>query len=519
MRLLPWKPIKRPLRNCGGAFTPVAMEAVWTQTLSILRQRLEPGYFKVWIETLVGRVDGPGWVVHAMSSFAAEFVRDNFLPQIRAALAETLGHEVSVRVTDEPASLPEADTQPAPLRDGELLAAAPGLVVSSHAPGGAAASGAGAASSVARRPPFEGQHPLPLRYDEAAFSISVRSWRHSFEDFVVGPCNEMAFAASRSICKENRSAGILFLSSATGLGKTHLMQAAGRLLCKECNYRVPKVEYLTAEEFTSRLVMAIRNKDTGRFKSQYRDVDVLLLEDVHFLQGLGKGKTQEELLATLKTLHDRGSKIILSSSFTPRELRDMNDQLLSRFHSGFLAVIERPDQGTRKRIFEEKARLSQVCLPGEVSDFLAANIDKDVRQIESCLQNLVLKARLLKSGITMQMAWEAVQHYAPCEKKLDLEGIIAHVSHGYGISAEQLRSKSRRRELVVARNTVFFLARKYTDLSLEEIGNVFDRSHSTVIKGITSLEREMSRETSLGRQMAGAIALIERSGGIISPSA
>ena len=118
----------------------------------------------------------------------------------------------------------------------------------------------------------------------------------------------------------------------------------------------------------------------------------------------------------------------------------------------------------------------------------------------------------------IQRAWEAVQYYAPCEKKLDLEKIIAYVSRGYGISSSQMCSKSRKRDLVVARNTVFFLARKHTDLSLEEIGTIFGRSHSTVIKGITSLEREMSRETSLGRQIAGAISLIERNGGIISPS-
>ncbi|MDR3073990.1 MAG: chromosomal replication initiator protein DnaA, partial [Deltaproteobacteria bacterium] len=227
---------------------------------------------------------------------------------------------------------------------------------------------------------------------------------------------------------------------------------------------------------------------------------------------------QEELLATLKTLQERGSKIIFSSSFVPRDLHDMDEQLLSRFHSGFLAVIERPDKGMRKRIFEEKARLSQVILPEDVSDFLAESIDSDVRQIESCLQNLMLKAKFLKCGITMQMAWETVQHYAPRGKKLDLEGIVAYVSQGYGVSVDQLRSRSRKRELVAARNTIFFLARKHTDLSLGEIGNAFDRSHSTVIKGITSLEREIHRETSLGRQMAGAISLIERNGGAISPS-
>jgi len=172
----------------------------------------------------------------------------------------------------------------------------------------------------------------------------------------------------------------------------------------------------------------------------------------------------------------------------------------------------------RKKIFTEKARLNHVALSDEVSDFLAESIDSDVRQIESCLHNLALRAKLLRCGITMQMAWEIVQHYAPCEKKLDLEKIIGYVSTGYGISTKEMRSDKRRKPLVIARNTVFFLARKHTDLSLGEIGKIFGRSHSTVIKGITSLEREVSRETSLGRQIASTIAIIERNGGIISPS-
>lgn len=508
------KTTKRALRVSARAHTTAPMmETVWTNIVAQLRQTLEPGQVKVWIDPLVGRLEGDTLVIHAVSSFAAGFVRDNFLPRIREAVAEVTGGKLTVQITDAPAPVAAAGASP-----GKESTPA-GLVVSPHAPAASAAPLVAASSPVwqpAAPLSVHGQHTLPLRYDEAALSISARSWRHSFEDFVVGPCNELAFAASRSICRDSKGADILFLSSAPGLGKTHLLQAAGQQLYKECNLRVPRVEYLTAEEFASRWIMAFKSNEMDRFKARYREVDVLLLEDVHFLQG--KEKTQEELLATVKTLQDRGSKVIFSSSFAPRDLRGMSEQLLSRLHSGFLAVIERPDKALRKKLFAEKARQSHVVLSDEVSDFLAESIDSDVRQIESCLRNLVLKAKLLKSGITLQMAWEAVQHYAPREKKLDLEGIISYVSQGYGISREQMCSRSRKRELVIARNTVFYLARKHTDLSLEEIGNIFDRNHSTVIKGITSLEREITRESSLGRQIAGAITLIERTGGIISPS-
>lgn len=508
------------MKVARNAFTTASMvEEIWKNIAARMRERLEPGHYKVWIEPLVGSFDGKELSVHAVSSFAAGFVRDNFLGLIREVLAEATAGDIPVRVTNEPAPSAAKAGEPAGSVT-DVSSSVPSLISS---PESQRAAPAVPLMTVPARPwqpsvplHVDGQHSLPLRYDEAASRASACSWRHSFDDFVVGPCNELAFVASRSMCRENKGADILFLSSASGLGKTHLVQAAGHHLQKKCNYRQPGVEYLTAEEFASRLVMSFKGNETDRFKARYRNVDVLLLEDIHFLQG--KEKIQEELLATIKTLHGRGSKVIFSSSFIPRDLQGMSEELVSRLHSGFLAAIERPDRAMRKKILQEKAKLHQVILPEDVSDFLADSIDTDVRQIESCLHNLTLKAKLLQCGITMRIAREAVQYYSPREKKLDLETIIAYVATGYGASSEQMRSKSRKRDLVVARNTVYFLARKHTDLSLEEIGNTFGRNHSTVIKGITSLEREMSRETSLGRQIAGAISIIERNGAIISPS-
>lgn len=497
--------------------------AMWTDISSLLRERLESGHYKVWIEPLAGAYDGAELTLHAVSAFAAGFVRDNFLAVIREAARDHSGRDIPVRIVDTPPAKATKASSGDVAAGQNVAVSVPSIRLSPNMEkdGGTPpplVAGTMATHSWTPTMPLlvEGQHSLPIRYSEEAFKPASRSWRHSFDDFVVGPCNELAFAASRNMCRENRSADILFLSSAPGLGKTHLIQAVGQQLYKNCNYRAPRVEYLTAEEFASRLVMAFKGSDTDRFKARYRDADVLLLEDVHFLQG--KEKIQEELLSTLKALHERGGKMIFSSSFIPRQLQGMSSELLSRLHSGLLAAIDRPDREMRKRIFREKARLTQVTLPEDVSDFLADSIDSDVRQIESCLQNLVLKASLLRCGITMQMAWEAVQYYAPREKELDLEKILAYVAKGYGITVDQMRSKNRKRNLVLARNTVYFLARKHTELSLEEIGSLFGRRHSTVIKGITSLEREMSRETSLGRQIANAISIIERTGSIISPS-
>jgi chromosomal replication initiator protein len=338
---------------------------------------------------------------------------------------------------------------------------------------------------------------------------------HSFDEFVVGPSNQMAFAASQDICQQSFRSDTLFLSSDPGLGKTHLLHAVGQQLCNISNRTLPRVEYLTAEEFATRLICALKAKEVDRFKARYRDVDVLLLEDVHFLQG--KQRMQDEVLSTVKALQSRGAKVLFSSSFAPKDLNDLDSQLTSRFCSGLLAVIEKPTFETRKQILREKARLHHVQLPEQVADLLADNIRADVRQIESCLRNLLLKARLLNQQITMDMAWEIIGHYAKREAVLDIDAIVRQICSGFDISKEQLQSRSRRRELVIARNTAFFLARKHTDLSLEEIGKRFNRKHSTVIKGIANIEREMNKETPLGRQVVNAVNMVERNGRIIHP--
>ena len=381
----------------------------------------------------------------------------------------------------------------------------------------------GAFSPVAKvapapRPLSAVQMALPVLEATATPSSAPKGfcWRYSFEDFEVGPSNEMAVAASRSICRDMNASDILFLHSAAGLGKTHLIQSVGKELCQGCNRRQPKVEYLTGEEFVSRFFYALKSQETDVFKAKYRNVDLLLLEDVHFLQG--KNKMQAELLNTLKALSDRGAKVVFTSSFAVSEMRDMEDQLISRLCSGLLSVIDRPDEETRRRILRRKAKFFQVSLPADVEDVLARSIRSDVRQIESCLRNLALKAQVMQSGITMQMVMDVIGNYAIHAPMLDMDTIINFVCQGFGLSYEQLVSVSRRQDYVSARNTAFFLARKHTDLSLNAIGRRFKRQHSTVLKGITSLEREISRQTPTGRQITHTINMIERNGSLIVPS-
>jgi chromosomal replication initiator protein len=441
------------------------MKAAWKQIRTSLEKSLNPGLFTVWIKPLDGVVEGGKLTLSAPNDFVANWVRDRLLQVIREAAAEVMGCDPRITIVASAA------------KPAKPEASVPGV------------------SATAPRATHLG---LPIA--EAPRPIPVHNWRFSFDDFVVGPSNELACAASKSLCDSAFSSDHLFLSSGPGLGKTHLLQSVGNQLCKAANRKHLKVACLSSEDFATRMVLAIKSRQVDVFKAQFREnLDVLLLEDVHFFQG--KEKMQEELLCTLGALRERGCKVLLTSSFMPKEFSGVDNRLVSRFCSGFLAHINRPDMETRRRIVLEKARKLQVAVPVEVSELLAERITTDIRQLESCLSNLVLKARLLNRAVTLNLAWEVLDNYAVHNAAPDFLNIVEFICKSYGLSEDELKSKSRKRQVVLARNTAFYLARKHTDLSLKDIGDRLGRRHSTVLKGITKVEREISLQTPLGRQI------------------
>lgn len=443
------------------------VDTVWKQILHSLEKSLNPGLFTVWIKPLGGRVDGGRLTVTAPNEFVANWVRDRLLQVIRESAAEVLGGEPRITIKVAPKKTDSAKAKP-----------------------------------VGRKPRGMEKRAahLGLPMDHAPKPIGAPSWRFSFDDFVVGPSNELACAASKSICNSIFNSDHLFLSSGPGLGKTHLLQSVGKALCGSANRKHLRVACLSSEDFATRMVLAIKARQVDLFKSQFREnLDVLLLEDVHFFQG--KEKMQEELLCTMGALRDRGCKVVLTSSFMPKEFSGVDNRLVSRFCSGFLAHIDRPDMETRRRIVIDKARRLQVDVPVEVSELLAERITTDIRQLESCLNNLILKARLLNRTVTLNLAWEVLENYAVQNAAPDFAAIVSFVCKSYSLSEEELKSKSRKRQVVLARNTAFYLARMHTELSLKAIGERLGRRHSTVLKGITKLEREISLQTPLGRQI------------------
>ncbi|QGY40821.1 chromosomal replication initiator protein DnaA [Pseudodesulfovibrio cashew] len=441
------------------------MKTAWKQIERSLEKSLNPGVYTVWIKPLQGKVEGNRLSLVAPNDFVANWVRDRLLQVIREVASHVIGCDPRITITAS------TEKRVAPV-----------------------------VKSVPAKSLNAGSAELGLPLVETPKVIATRNWRFSFDDFVVGPSNELACAASKSISDAAFTSDHLFLSSAPGLGKTHLLQSVGNALCSASNRRAPRVACLSSEEFATRMVLAFKARKIDEFKAQFREnIDMLLLEDVHFFQG--KEKMQEELLCTLTALRERGCKVVLTSPFMPKELNGVDSRLVSRFCSGFLAHINRPDMETRRRIVQEKARKLQVSVPVEVTELLAERITSDIRQLESCLNNMVLKARLLNRAVTLNLAWEVLDNYAVQNATPDFAHIIEFICKSYSLSEDELKSKSRKRQIVLARNTAFYLARKHTELSLKSIGERLGRRHSTVLKGITKVEREISLQTPLGRQI------------------
>lgn len=440
------------------------MTTACNQILLNLEKSLAPSIYELWVKPLSCEVKGKKLVLTAPNAFVSNWVQEKLMNDIQAAAVDVLGEDAVVNVT---------------IRKKES----------------------------AKVKPSAQQMGLPIVHVPESKPVPLHNWRFSFDDFVVGPSNQLACAASKSLCDTSFAADNLFLCSGPGLGKTHLLQSIGKQLCEKSNKKSVNIACLSGEEFANRLVLALRARRMDEFKARFRDkADVLLLEDVHFFQN--KEKMQGELLGTIKALRERGCRVVMTSSFLPRDMRDIDDSLLSRFTSGFVASIDRPDFETRRRIVEQKARSLCFQVPDDVSELLAERIVSDIRQLESALNNLVFKARLLNTHVSTDMAWEVLENFAIENPAPDFESIINFVCRYYGLSDMQLKSRSRKRQVVTARNTAFFLARKHTDLSLKDIGERLGRRHSTVLKGITNVERELSSQTPLGRQIDKAISTL-----------
>jgi chromosomal replication initiator protein len=314
--------------------------------------------------------------------------------------------------------------------------------------------------------------------------------RYTFDTFVVGNSNQWAHAASLAVAEQPaQTYNPLFIYGGVGLGKTHLMQAIGNTSL--AFDRLERVCYLSAETFMNQMIEALQFGKTLDFRNKYRKMDLLLIDDVQFLQG--KDATQEEFFHTFNALYDAHKQIVVTSDRPPKEIPTLEERLVSRFEWGLVVDIQPPDLETRIAILQHKADRSSLEIPQDVILFIAKNVKSNVRELEGSLIRLMAHSSLNGSDITIELAEEVLKNILTTETvRVTVDRIQTEVASEYGVTVEGLKSRKRTKNLTVPRQVAMLLCRQLTDLPLVEIGQAFGgRDHTTVIHACDKVENEI----------------------------
>jgi len=324
--------------------------------------------------------------------------------------------------------------------------------------------------------------------------------KYTFQHFVEGEGNKLARAAAGRVAEApGKSFNPLFVYGGVGFGKTHLISAIGNHVVD--HVRNFNVLYVSSEQFTNEVVHAVRHGKTDELKSRYRSLDLLLMDDVQFLEN--KAATQEELFHTLNTLYESQKQIVLSSDRPPKEIKNLTDRLRSRFGMGLTVEIEPADFETKKAIIQQKAAFERIVLPDEVQDFLARRIKTNIRELEGCLIRLAAHSSLTGSPIDLSMAKTVLKDIiSDDEKPLTAEGIMKSVAEHYGMKVQDLKAKKRSRDIAIPRQVAMYVARELTGASLSEIGKVMGgKDHATVIYACKQVSEKRARDEAFNRMM------------------
>jgi len=326
--------------------------------------------------------------------------------------------------------------------------------------------------------------------------------KYTFETFVIGSSNRFAHAASVAVAESPAKAyNPLFIYGGSGLGKTHLLHAIGQYATMLGNARF--VQYVSTEEFTNDFINSLRDDKTQAFQRRYRNVDILLIDDIQFLET--RERTQEEFFHTFNTLHNANKQIVISSDRSPRQLATLEDRLRTRFEWGLLADIQPPDLETRIAILQKKAAQERLFAPPDVLEFIASRIASSIRELEGALIRVTAFANLTRSPVELSLAEEVLRDFIPdgSGPEITADQIMASTADYFGVSLEDLRGHSRSRVLVNARQVAMYLCRELTDLSLPRIGQAFGgRDHTTVMHADRKIRQQMAERRSLYNQIA-----------------
>ncbi|MEO1133861.1 MAG: chromosomal replication initiator protein DnaA [Cyanobacteria bacterium J06639_1] len=438
-------------------------DQLWEQVLSHLQVQLSRPTFETWIKTAKPEsLDERSFVIQTPNTFARNWLHKNYVTTIETIVEGILGHPLDIRISVSTESADIATPPP------------------SEAP-----------------PSFPPSPPIAIERPTSVLTGDLNP-KNNFSRFVVGANNRMAHAAALAVAEmPGQAYNPMFLCGGVGLGKTHLMQAIG-------HYRLEatpnsKIAYVSTERFTNDLVDAIRRDSMQAFREHYRDVDILMVDDLQFIEG--KEYTQEEFFHTFNTLHERGKQIVLAADRSPHLIPNLQERLCSRFSMGLIAEIQTPDIETRMAILQKKAEYEGMQLPSAVIEYIASTYASNIRELEGALIRAVAYVSI--SGLAMTVDNIQPILSPPLETQdVTPESVLDVVCQEFSLNQEDLLSSSRKRNISQARQLAMYLMRIHTGLSLPKIGEAFGgKDHTTVLYSCDKVSQQLEKDPQLVRQV------------------
>ncbi len=447
---------------------------LWEEVASRLREALNETTYGTWFgDAAASMLSDDDFTILVPNDFTREWIEGHFLGFIRAATSDALGRDVRVRIA---------------VREGLPAAAA----VHDGDPAGLA-------------------DPVPAALtDERPVG---RNPKYTFENFVIGSSNRFAHAAALAVAEAPAQAyNPLFIYGGTGLGKTHLMQAVGAYVSEHSKRLTTR--YVTSETFTNDFINSLRDKRIEGFKQRYRTYDVLLVDDIQFLEG--KERFQEEFFHTFNSLYEAGRQIVISSDRPPKEIATLEERLRSRFEWGLITDIQPPDVETRIAILRKKVTTDGIAVTDpEVLTFIAGRVSSNIRELEGALTRVVAFSSLTGLPLEVQLAEQVLRDLFPQGDgvpEVTISGIQEAVSDRFGLSVTELVSPKRSQSVAYPRQVAMYLSRELTDASLPKIGKEFGgRDHTTVIHATSKITRLISEDRSVYNLVQDLTARIKQS--------
>src|SRR5690554_638326 len=439
---------------------PENLQKIWEQTLQIVEKHMTKPSFETWLKpTKPLEMSEHNLIIEVPNEFARDWVESRYSPLLCSTLSDIVQDNLEIKFVTPKGNMNE-------------------------------------------------EHRLPVEHPtiklEDSFSQTLNP-KYSFESFVVGEGNRFAHAASLAVAEApGKSYNPLFIYGGVGLGKTHLMQAIGHFALRhsfQC-----KVVYVSSEKFTNELINAIRNNKTPPFRDKYRNIDLLLIDDIQFLAG--KESTQEEFFHTFNSLHEANKQIVISSDRPPKEIPTLEDRLRSRFEWGLITDIQAPDLETRIAILKKKAALEGWKLPDDVISYIAEQINSNIRELEGALIRVIAYSSLTNQPITMDLTVNFLKDIiiSQQERRVTITLIQQTIADCYHLDPEDMKAKKRTKNISLPRQLAMYLCRELTDSSLPKIGEEFGgRDHTTVLYACERIREHMANDDKFNRTVKDLI--------------